>query len=558
VLLLLQTFSKTATTGLNHHLQRYHPSKLDVGNKSAATPPTFEKEKADMLLARCISDACLALRLVDNEFFKEFVDYLHPGYTPPNRQKLSSKLIPLLFANMSKQVNDRIKDIPYLCFTVDGWKGKDGLKYFALCVHGIDSNFEMISAMLDLQVNLKEDSGLNLSDIVRSTLTEWGIAMNRILAGTTDGASNVQNTVERQLGLPWIYCAAHIVNVAVRTAIVKYKYTEVVNDAKKVCKYIRNSSRVAEDFRAEQLRLDPSQTPLKLKLETKTRWNSCYEMISRMLRCRSAIALVLSRSYNTRSTCPDMGHDKWNSLEFLHQALQPAKDLTDLLSSEAYPTISIVQQLLVLLRPSPTSTNAPTSQQVLNLQVAIAQHVELKWKKVMALDEVKIATFLDPRSQADLPPADRDRAIQCLVEMEEEASRTTSTPSRLTSSSSNGQIGQQANGSRYAVLLKAPRASEQQGIQHEINLYRAEPCVALLDKDYRVVSPLPWWKFNSAKYPILAERAKRYLALMATSVPCERLFSKAAWIQNKRRCSLSPLLFKQLTFISFNHRLYPA
>jgi len=38
---------------------------------------------------------------------------------------------------------------------------------------------------------------------------------------------------------------------------------------------------------------------------------------------------------------------------------------------------------------------------------------------------------------------------------------------------------------------------------------------------------LQWWKSNQIKYPIIAAIAFDYLALQATSVPCERVFSIA-------------------------------
>lgn len=42
--------------------------------------------------------------------------------------------------------------------------------------------------------------------------------------------------------------------------------------------------------------------------------------------------------------------------------------------------------------------------------------------------------------------------------------------------------------------------------------------------------PISWWKQNSTKYPLLSVLVRRYLAIPATSVPLERIFSSAGLI----------------------------
>jgi len=50
----------------------------------------------------------------------------------------------------------------------------------------------------------------------------------------------------------------------------------------------------------------------------------------------------------------------------------------------------------------------------------------------------------------------------------------------------------------------------------------------------------------------MAALARRFLCITPTSVPCERAFSKAGWIVNKRRCSLSDGNVSSILFVSFN------
>jgi len=64
-------------------------------------------------------------------------------------------------------------------------------------------------------------------------------------------------------------------------------------------------------------------------------------------------------------------------------------------------------------------------------------------------------------------------------------------------------------------------------------------------------SPLDFWKKNKNTFPELYMLQIKYLSVPATSVPSERVFSKAGLITNDRRNRLHP---KHLDFIIFLNR----
>ena len=67
-----------------------------------------------------------------------------------------------------------------------------------------------------------------------------------------------------------------------------------------------------------------------------------------------------------------------------------------------------------------------------------------------------------------------------------------------------------------------------------------------------VVNPLEWWSVNRRKYPMLAKLARRYLAIQATSVPSERLFSAAGNTITKKRNALCSDTADKLLFLNKN------
>ena len=68
-------------------------------------------------------------------------------------------------------------------------------------------------------------------------------------------------------------------------------------------------------------------------------------------------------------------------------------------------------------------------------------------------------------------------------------------------------------------------------------------------------NPLEWWKVNQTAFPRLAQLAKAFLAMQATSAPSERVFSGAALILTKKRNRLDPEIIGKLLYVKKNWEL---
>ena len=64
--------------------------------------------------------------------------------------------------------------------------------------------------------------------------------------------------------------------------------------------------------------------------------------------------------------------------------------------------------------------------------------------------------------------------------------------------------------------------------------------------------PLQWWKFHESDFPLLAQYARRYLAIPASSAPTERHFSKVGQIVTAKRVQLKPNKANMLVFLAEN------
>ena len=65
-------------------------------------------------------------------------------------------------------------------------------------------------------------------------------------------------------------------------------------------------------------------------------------------------------------------------------------------------------------------------------------------------------------------------------------------------------------------------------------------------------NPLKWWLENEKHFPLLARIARKYLCILATSVPSERAFSVAGYVVNEKRACLLPENVNMLVFLAEN------
>ena len=65
--------------------------------------------------------------------------------------------------------------------------------------------------------------------------------------------------------------------------------------------------------------------------------------------------------------------------------------------------------------------------------------------------------------------------------------------------------------------------------------------------------PIKWWfEVGKAQFPMLFQGAQKYLCMTATSVPSERVFSRAGNVLTNKRASLGTQLVNELVTLSHN------
>ncbi|GBM58511.1 hypothetical protein AVEN_124721-1 [Araneus ventricosus] len=247
--------------------------------------------------------------------------------------------------------------------------------------------------------------------------------------------------------------------------------------------------------------------------------------------------------------------EEWLLAQKIKLVLQPMKELTYFISGEKYPSASsviiVVQGIQEDLKEL---KNKKENHAVFGLMESLESELMMR---VGSLEESSIftnSTFLDPRYKiffSKEETADLTKKITDLLEeeitLEAQAQTSPSTGSRpettisCTSSSASSPSVLWRRFDRISESYKTVGISRSRAIA-EVGRYLKEP---LLDRNK---NSLKWWREHGYNFPYLKKLVRKHFCPIVTSVPCERIFSRAGLILNERRTRLSSDKVKKLVF----------
>ena len=160
-----------------------------------------------------------------------------------------------------------------------------------------------------------------------------------------------------------------------------------------------------------------------------------------------------------------------------------------------------------------------------NLRMAILTDLEERWNWLCIPKSLMAASFLDPRFKSmnwinggiirdvlKFVQRAYDEEIQ-FEEVENVAKRA-----KMDQKPLKGLLKQ------LDEFIDSPSSGAT--IENNANSYAKEiTCYKAITPVSMDTSPLNWWKEHEMEFPVLSRVARKYLAVQATSIPCERMFS---------------------------------
>ncbi|XP_049877872.1 zinc finger BED domain-containing protein 4-like [Pectinophora gossypiella] len=527
-----------------------------------------EKKKLDNLLMQLFIYDYQPFSIVEDRGFKAFVEGLNPSYQLPNRKVLSNNYLPALYETCMTKMKIKLEtDAESICLTTDIWTSSVNDAYLGLTAHYIDPSFQIKSVLLDCTILPGSHTAENIKEHVLRIVENWKLK-DKVLIVVTDNASNMRSAVEK-MGWKHFGCYAHTLNLIVKNCTVEDTADEevrrLINKVKNIVSHYKKSVKATEKLVSYQ-KQNGISAPKKVLQDVATRWNSTLKMLERFVELEDAIKATMAlMDERWESLTPD----EWRICRELCTVLKPFHQLTETMSGERYVSGS---QILILTRGLMSALNqmlqitedplvedfVDTLHEVTKRTISsLRAETGRRFANLECSKTIGITTMLDPRFklhvfQSQIYAAEAKKSVTELVTGLIRRTEATRQPERVEEPELAEPAAKKPRfdiWGEYDIIIQAARP---EGTPHSQAILEVQRYLDLPPLG-RVEDPLQWWHTFQHSYPHLAVLARKKLNFLATSVPCERLFSKAGNILNERRTRLGVRKVQQLLFLNFNY-----
>lgn len=498
------------------------------------------------------------ISVVEDKGFNRLMQLVKPKYQMPSRKHVGETVIPQLYEQLKKTIQDELSKTNTVSVTSDMWTNLNNLfSFLSFTIHWLDDEFTLQHRVLQM----KSFSGQHNADNIRTQFVEiadvWQI-MSKIHIILTDSGSNMVKAV-RDSPFNGQKCFLHILQRVILEALqVQQEVDEAIAQGRKIVSHFNHSTQAQEKFSKIQEELNLPKH--KLVQDVITRWNSKYYMCARLEEQKRAISLYISDNSGSINI-QNLSEREWMLLQHCLVLLQPFEEITKKVSStyscisEVIPHTKILQKFLIKEEVQRTCSYVDS------LRMALKEGLERRVGQFEDEKNYTIATLLDPRYKMNFFTPEKVPWVrrQFLAEYVRRSADMDSTsnsenesepPAPLPYSGLQSQEGtHKALWTCYEELASAkqPEIEEPKSpIAIELDRYIAD---SLLSRD---MCPYKWWSKNKFRFPLMSNMAKIFLSAPGSSVYSERLFSEAGNVYEQKRNKLLPNKAEHLVFLHHN------
>lgn len=489
----------------------------------------------------------MPISFCSSEGFKQFMAVVEPNYKICKEGAIKSRM-KVLRSSVTEIIKKKLRDSKSITCTSDCWSSLSQHSYITVTTHIIDDQWCPKSYTLTTHAMEESHTAVNLAHQLEDTFDKWEIG-GKIMTVVTDNARNAINAVQLLTNISETYdvtCAAHSIQLAVNNGLEQDGITTLIQLSSKMVGHFKHSNVAKHALTKMQEQLGLTQQ--SLIQSCKTRWNSVYMMLDRLYANRCAVTNVLADRNTTNVSIAkklEITESDWTKMETLIILLKPLQIVTTVFCAETHSPVSMVRPLLSKVIEKHLQLNKDDNEVVINFKQTVVSQLKERFK-LNNLENIvstrQVSSFFDPRykglehEEIDVRENIRSKVKNLLVEM--------NTPDNREETNVCVQKNKGA-----LEFLYGEEVRDINDASTQYHYYLAEP---QLRYDF---DPFEWWKSHEKKYPLIAELAKKYLSIPATSVSSERCFSTAGNVVTSKRNCLAPENVNMLVFLYQNRQL---
>ncbi|XP_056637686.1 E3 SUMO-protein ligase ZBED1-like [Diorhabda sublineata] len=240
----------------------------------------------------------------------------------------------------------------------------------------------------------------NIAKTIKEICDKWDL-FDKVTCIVTDNAANMTKACDllKKRHLP---CFPHTMNLAVQENFKNTEIQPILKKCKEIVTFFKSSNLATTKFKEEQRILwrgtvNENKTPYKLIQEVTTRWNSCFQMIKRILSTSNALNSTLLKLKNAPTP---LTADDIEILKDLEKCLSVFDDATEKISGSKYVLVSLIIPISFGIYNFLNTANISTDLGKLFCQ-GLIESTRNRLFPYESRTITRISTILDPRWKKD-------------------------------------------------------------------------------------------------------------------------------------------------------------
>ena len=463
-------------------------------------------------------------------------------YELPSRRHVMRSLLPNRYMSQRDNLQHQLAEVEACSLTTDFWSSCNTESYITVTCHYLASSWELKSCVLATYQVRMNHTAENISTELMKIAADWNIT-DKVCCIVTDNASNML-AAARMTGWRHVPCFAHSLNLIVQEAIENdEELSELRQKCRNIVTYFKQSIKARDKLSEVQKQMGGDEK--KLIRDVVTRWNSSYYMFQSLIEEYQAVNDTFCFLDHSQ-LC--LSSSEIDALKDACKMLQHFERATREISADKYLSISKVIPLARSLQRATIQCSSSRGR----LKDELVRSMAKRFTGLESHYSLAVSTLLDPRFKkiGFGDPSAYNNTVQRLTA---EVAAIVATGTQGSSSESRSSTPTTENmvpetdelwsfiDDSVAATQSRPSTSDAKVM---IRTYTEHPNLA------RKEDPLKWWAENEKCFPFLASHAKKFFSIPATSVPSERLFSKAGEITVSKRNRVKSKNVNMLLFLN--------